>query len=115
MDAHFKIVTQLPLTELLSPDGSMTATRIRPLAPEDITNLLRLSRVQFVVVDIGAPPRWISLPECYDFWKCEAQTHLAAPGAKVYLDECPDGYFYFASEWNNNDAATSIVVLEKYH
>lgn len=115
MDAALKIVTRLPLQELWREDGFTTRARDRPLSADDITSLLRLGRVQFVVVDVGVSPRWIPLQECYDFWKGDPQTHLVAPNANVHLEECPDGYFYFASEWSGRDAAAPIVVLEKHH
>lgn len=115
MDAALRIVTRLPLQELWREDGFTTPARGRWLAPEDIRGLLRLGRVQFVVVDLGHSPRWIPIQECYEFWKNDAQTHLASPDAELCLEDCPDGYFYIASEWSDRDAGAPIVVLEKSH
>ena len=114
MDATLKVVTQLPLTELWRDDGFTTTWRVRWLTADDITSLLRAGRVQFVVADVGVSPRWIPLGECYDFWKREAQPHLAAPESRASLDDFPDGYCYFASEWSSRDG-TPIIVCERHH
>lgn len=115
MDAALRIVTRLPLQELWREDGFTTQERGRSLALEDVRGLLRLGRVQFVVVDLGYSPRWIPIQECYEFWKNDAQTHLASPNAELCLEDCPDGYFFIASEWSGRDAGAPIVVLEKCH
>jgi len=114
MDAALKVVTQMPLTELWRDDGFTTTSRVRWLTADDITSLLRAGRVQFVVADVGVSPRWIPLGECYDFWKREAQPHLAAPESRASLDDFPDGYCYFASEWSSQDGAP-IIVCERHH
>jgi hypothetical protein len=108
-------ITKLPLAELWREDGFTTTSRARSLTEDDIKGLLGVGPVQFVVADVGASPRWIPLGECYDFWKTEAQPHLAAPESKVYLDDFPDGYCYFASEWRTQDGAAPIVVCERHH
>ena len=114
MDAALRIVTQMPLAELWRDDGFTTTSRVRQLTADDITTLLRSGRVQFVVADMGVSPRWIPLRECYDFWKREAQPHLAAPESRASLDDFPDGYCYFASEWSNRDS-TPLIVCERHH
>jgi hypothetical protein len=114
MDAKLKIITRMPLLELWREDGFTTTSRGRSLTGDDITNLLRAGLVQFVVADVGAPPRWIQLHDCYQFWKEEVKPHLAA-GSKAVLDEFPGSYCYFASEWDNGVDAQPIVVLEKSH
>jgi hypothetical protein len=115
MDAKYKIVTQLPLTELWHEDGFSTALRSRWLTTEEIMSLLRIGPVQFVVANIGTSLRWIPLVECHAFWKTEVQQHFAAPGLKISLDTFPDGYCYFASEWNSQAEAAPIIVCEKHH
>ena len=114
MDATLKIVTQIPLVELWRDDGFTTTSRERWLAADDIASLLRVGRIQFVVADVGTPLRWISLGDCYDFWKREVQPHLAAPESKTSLDDFPGGYCYFASEWSSRDGAP-IIVCERHH
>jgi len=114
MDAALKVVTQIPLTELWRDDGFTTTSRVRWLTADDIASLLRAGRVQFVVADVGASPRWIPASDCYDFWKKEAQPHLAAPESRASLDDFPDGYCYFASEWSSRDS-TPIIVCERHH
>ena len=114
MNATLKVVTQLPLTELWHDDGFTTTSRARWLTADDITTLLRAGRVHFVVADVGLSARWIPLGECYDFWKREAQPHLAAPESHASLDDFPDGYCYFASEWSSRDGAP-VIVCERHH
>ena len=114
MDTALKVVTQIPLKELWRDDGFTTTSRVRWLVADDIMSLLRAGHVQFVVAEVGASPRWIPLDECYDFWKTEAQPHLVGPESRASLDDFPDGYGYFASEWSSPDGAP-IIVCERHH
>ena len=59
VDAKLRIVTHLPLRELWRDYGLETTARIRSLTEDDIRSLLRYGKIQFVVVDVGAVPRWI--------------------------------------------------------
>jgi len=115
MDAALKVVTQLPLTELWRDEGLRTTSRARWLTADDIASLLRMGRAQFVVADVGTSLRWIPLGECYAFWKTEVQPHLVAPESRASLDDFPDGYCYFASEWSSADVAAPIIVCERHH
>lgn len=114
MNAALKVITQIPLIELWRDDGLFTTSRGRWLTADDITSLLRAGNVQFVVADVGLSPRWVPLGECYNFWKREAEPHLAAPESRASLDDFPDGYCYFASEWSSRDSAP-IIVCERHH
>lgn len=114
MDARLKIVGHLPLRELWRDNGFTTTSRGRSLTKDDIADLLRAGRVQFVVADVGAPPRWIQLRDCRQFWKEEVKPHLAADSSAV-LDKFPGSYCYFASEWDTGVGEAPIVVLEKSH
>ena len=114
MDAALKIVTHLPLRELWRDSGFTTTAHVRSLIEDDIRSLLRSGPIQFVVVDVGSSPRWIQLSECFQFWKGEAQPHLARTATTI-LDEFPGGYCYLASQWDGGDSAAPIVVLEKQH
>jgi hypothetical protein len=67
-----------------------------------------------VVVGLGAPPLWHQLQDCYRFWKDEVKAHVAG-NSKVFLDDFPGSYCYFASQWNTGAGDTPIVVLEKSH
>jgi hypothetical protein len=109
-----RIVTRLPLQELWGDNGFTTTSRGRGLTDDDITTSLRAGLVQFVVVNVGVPPCWIQISDCYEFWKQEARAHLAAPGERAQLDTFPGCYCYFASEWQTG-AEPPIVVLEKQH
>ena len=115
MDPKLKIVTQLPLRGLWNDSGSLHASRNRPLSSFDVRELLREGPLQFVVVDVGLKPRWISLDDCYRFWMDEVQHHLAEPGAKLNPDQMPGMYAYWASEWGSDEVKAPIVVLEVSH
>jgi hypothetical protein len=115
MNTAHRIVTKLPLTEVWCQDGFTTTMRIRHLTAVDITSLLRVGRVQFVVADLGLPLHWVPVDECYDFWKTEVRLHLALPESRVVLEDFPDGYCYFAFEWSGRDDIAPIVVCERQH
>lgn len=106
-------VTQTPLTSLRTPEG-VVVRRARDVTVADIKQLLSNAAVRFVVADVGSPLRWISEEERFRFWKGEAQAHIAT-AEKMSLDDCPDGYFYFASEWRADAATQVVILLEKHH
>jgi len=106
-------VVRLPLEGLWNGDGEVTAEKGRGLDAVDIKALLRLGLVTFAVADVGHPLRWVTGAQGYDFWKSEAQPHLHQR-ARPYLDDYPDGYFYFAHEWLLQDGK-KVVVLERHH
>ena len=113
MDVSERVVVGLPLDSLWESGGALGAAKGRELAQADIQALLRLGPVPFVVADVGEPLRWVRGAECFDFWKTDAQPHLHER-ARPYLEDYPDGYFYFAHEWRLQDGGT-VVVLEKHH
>jgi hypothetical protein len=115
MDFKLRIVTELPLKELWKDDGSACTRRIRYLTANDITELLRNSPVEFVIADVGQPLRWILPEKCYEFWKTDVRLHLASPENRVSLDDFPDAYCYFASEWESQVGTTKVIALEKTH
>jgi len=112
VDAKLRIVTQLPLRGLWTDRGPITACKGRALSSEAIRELLRCGPVQFVVVDVGLKPRWISRDDCYRFWMDEVKQHLAEPSAPVANDGV---YFYWAFEWQSDEIDGPIVVLELRH
>lgn len=113
MDATFKLVLCLPLEQLWRGEHALANLRGRQLKAEDIRELLRSRPVQFVIADVGLPLRWIDVSERFEFWKKELKSHIANR-APVVLEEYPDGYFYFASEWTAAESMP-IVLLEKHH
>lgn len=115
MNTAHRIVTKLPLTEVWHQDGFTTTMRIRHLTAVDIRSLLSVGQVQFVVADVGVPLHWVTVDECYNFWKTEVQVHLAAPESSIVLEDFSDAYCYFAFEWRSKDSTTPIVVCEKQH
>jgi hypothetical protein len=115
MDISLKVVTKLPLEKLWGKEGSENATRREFLSADEIANLLRSGRIQFIVADVGISPHWINPSDCYQFWKDEVRTHLAVSSEKASRKEFPDHYFYFASLWDNATSSIPLVVLEKHH
>jgi hypothetical protein len=112
VNANLKVVTQLPLRELWRDDGFSTTTRGKSLSLDEVREFLAFGPVQFVVADVGMPPRWIPASQCFVFWKNEAKPHLAS--TKASRSEFTGGYCYFASQWEA-ETATPIVLLEKHH
>jgi len=114
MQPSHRVITATPMRELWDERGAVVASRSRDLSPDDIRTLLRRGPLRFVVAEVGVRPRWLPEESCFTFWKAEVQSHLAAPGVPVVLDDFPGGYCYFASEWSPV-AGSSIVVLEAAH
>lgn len=113
LDPSLRIIKRLPLEELWRDDGFISTSRGKRLRADDIRDLLRAGRIQFVIADVGSKPRWIGLDDCYRFWKTEVKPHLAEPNQRTYLDSFPDSYCYTACEWGAAEAP--IVVLEHHH
>ena len=106
------LVHRLPLTKLPAPFDA--ATKVRDLRATELRDLLRGGPVRFLVAAIFAPLRIVPETDCFTFWKSEAQPHLVAdPDDGASLDEFPDSYCYFASEWT--DGGSPIVLLSMYH
>ena len=105
------VITKLPLSHLTTSLGD--ARCVGEIGSESIRNLLRADTVRFVIADIGSPLHWLPESECFDRWKNEIRPHLAEPGQRVYLEQFPDEYAYFASQWD--DRSSPIILLSKAH
>jgi|SRR5690349_7535461 hypothetical protein len=114
MDSKFRVVTKLPLEKLWNEAGDVPASKLRDLSEGDVKALLQNGEVQFVVADVGCPLRWIPVKDCFDFWKTSAKLHVVEPGTRVLLQNFPDSYIFFASEWSVPDSL-AIVLLECSH
>lgn len=113
MDPDQKIVSQLPLDQLWAGSRVISTVKLRDVGSKEIEELLRSRLVKFVVANVGEPLNWVSNNERYDFWKNEARPHLA-DAERVSLDDFPDSYCYFASEWKSDDGEV-IVLLSMAH
>jgi hypothetical protein len=109
-----RIMTVTPIHELWNDRGTVNASRSLGLAADEIRDLLRRGPLRFVVVEAGFKPRWLPEADCYAFWKTEVQSHLVAHDMPARLDDFPNGYRYFASEWSPA-SGSPIVVLETQH
>ena len=106
------VIHRLPLSQL--PPPLAAAKRLRSLGTADVRDLLRRGPVRFAVAMMPAPFRVVPEHECYAFWKSEVQPHLVSdPDEDAVLDDFPDGYCYFASEWS--DGGSPIVLLSVAH
>ena len=110
-----KIITSLPLESIWYEEEEINALKVGYVSFSEIENYLRLSKVRFVVANVGDELHWIELDKCFQFWKDEVKPHLASDLDKIYLDNFPDHYAYVASNWRQEDAAMPIVLLERYH
>jgi hypothetical protein len=82
------------------------------LTEEDIRAMLRAGPLRFVEFDVGRPPRWIPLNDCFSFWKTlHPNLHVSE---KRYLEDYPGCFFYIASEWTGLNGGP-LIVLEKFH
>lgn len=106
-------ITQMPLRSL-STEAGVKLHRVRDVTTREVKELLSSDAVRFVVAEIGKLLRWISEEERYRFWKSDVQVHVANE-EKVRLDDSPDGYCYFASEWRSDASSEAVVLLEKHH
>ena len=114
MNPELRYVTQMPLCEIWNESGVVPAQKVRELSSSEVVAMLRAGKVRFVVADLGQHLQWIPADDCYEFWKSEVKLRLAPPEAKIYLEDFPGEYCYFASEWKA-DADEPIVLLMKSH
>ncbi len=108
------VVPRLPVEEIWAGQRLVSTIKVRDLDALGIVDLLRLEVVRFVVAEVGKPFEWIPNNERYDFWKDEVKVHLASSESRVALEDFPDEYCYFASEWKSYDGDT-IILLSKAH
>jgi len=109
-----RIVTTIPLEFIWTDEEQVEASRERYLTPTDLTEMLKIHPVEFIVADPGAPLKRISVDKCYEFWESEVKRHLLSPHGKVDRSNMPDEYGYLASEWSGH-IEVPIVLLEKIH
>ena len=115
MRSEQRIVVRLPLIELWDAAGSLSVTRGRSVGRTQISELLRRGAVRFVLADVGRPPQWVSVEDCFRFWKEEVKPRLVEPTAaeRIRLEEYPGEYCFVATEWGAE--TLPLVVLEIYH
>jgi len=114
MSQSKRIVTQLPLTTLLTDEEDLNVVREKYLDKEAIRELMKQTLVQFVVADAGGHLKWINANKYYEFWKTEVQEHVTDNPHKFYLDNFPNNYVYIASLWTSKNKQP-IILLEKSH
>jgi len=107
-----RIVTTIPLEFIWTDEEQAAASRERYLTATDLTDMLKIHPVEFIVADIGAPLKRIPVHECYEFWQTEVKRHLLSLHGKANLSAFPEEYGYLASEWSGH-LEVPIVLLEK--
>ena len=107
-------MTTIPLEFIWTDEEQVEVSRKRYLTPTDLTERLKIHPVEFIVADVGAPLKRISVDKCYEFWKREVKPHLLSPHGKVDQSKLPGEYGYLASEWSGH-IEVPIVLLEKIH
>jgi len=116
MQSNERIVARLPITELWDDQGPLKLLRKRAVGRDDLGNLLRRGPVRFVVADCGQPLEWVSVHDCYRFWKDEVKPHLVERGSAdggFRLDVFPGAYCYVGAEWEGGPEP--VVLLERHH
>ena len=109
-----KKVTQIPVTGIRATDRELYSRREGYPDKETIRQMLRQGPVEFVVANVGDPLKRIALEDCFEFWKTEAEPHLAENPDRIYLETFPDEYAYLASIWEG-ERGMSVILLEMYH
>jgi hypothetical protein len=112
MKSTHKIVARTPISQLWDDEGVVSTRKLKSMKRSDVEELLQKSQVHFVVINIGFKPQWVITENCYDFWKNEAKPNLCDD--ECALEDFPNGYMYFASEWEST-IGHPIVVLTMYH
>lgn len=115
MQLNQRIISQMPLSEIWNEHRIVSTKMIRSLSADDITNMLRVGEVSFVVANIGDKPKWIPLEECFEFWKSEVKMRVANPEAEgFYLENFPEEYCYIAEEWEAEENKP-LILLKMSH
>ena len=109
-----KIVTTIPLESIWTDEENVEASRERYLTPNELTEMLKIQPVEFIVADLGAPLKRIPVEKCCEFWESDVRRHLLSPHRKVDRSRLRDEYGYLASEWSGA-IGVPIVLLEKIH
>jgi hypothetical protein len=109
-----KIVTSIPIEVIWNENDEIPLSREKYLTRHDIKTLLKTSNPQFVVANVGSKLKWIDLSQRYDFWKSEAEKHIADNINEIELDSFPDKYAYVASQWTGENM-TPLILLETFH
>ncbi len=88
---------------------------VRELSAAELADLLRLSRVRFVVDNAGRL-EWVPVEHCYAFWKFEVKPRLVDPARAetgFFLEDFPGNYCYLAYQCNST--AEPVVRLRTFH
>jgi hypothetical protein len=76
MDNSMRIVTKIPLSEIWKFNQDIVSNRKHYLNEEQINNILQISKVDFIVADVGLHLHWVGTELCFDIWNNEIKNHL---------------------------------------
>jgi hypothetical protein len=114
MNLQLRIVIHIPLAELWTDSHVLAYKRNRYLGREDVKELSATQPLQFVVAVLGEKLKWINEEDMFDFWKNEIKQYILKVDIRIYLDDLPGNYGYFASEWTL-EGSPLVILLEKIH
>ncbi len=112
MEAVNQKILQTPVKDFQLGNGLDTYRRNRQLTRENIKVILQKNSIQFLIADVGHKLEIIDASQCFTFWKAEVEKHLASKSTR--LEDYPDEYLYFASEWVA-EGLNPVLLLEKHH
>ena len=76
MDSRHRIVSSLPIEELWTDAGPLSAKRLRYISPDDLELQMLLQAMPMVVAECGKPLHWVQSTEYWNFWKRNVTRHL---------------------------------------
>ena len=93
-----RIVTKTPLEFIWTDEEQVEASRERYLTPTDLTEMLKLHPVEFIVADLGAPLKRVPVDKCYEFWESDATSSMHCKQRSVTAVIVLPSYGYFVSK-----------------
>lgn len=109
-----RIVTQIPIKELWRENEALGLKKVQNLSKTEVKNVLLKGTCQFVVANVGFELEWISVNDCFDFWKSKVKDNIAEDWNSFYLEDYPDEFVFVASLWKG-DIGVDVILLEKHH
>ncbi len=114
MELKDKIVLTYPVKELWTDEKILSVSRGKHLNSDDIHDLLKRQKIQFVIADVGLKLQWLALDSCYVLYKTTIKSQIIENFDRINLNHFPNNFVYLATLWEN-ECKYPIVLLEKYH
>ena len=114
MELSKKIVNNIPLDYLWADKEILDIKREKYLGQIDIQTLLKNGPVQFVIANLGDKLNWLSIQDCYTFYKANLRDHIINNADPIDLGSLKDNFGYLASLWTSM-SDDPIILLEMFH